>query len=205
MLKAVPGQQLDDVLAFLERRRSVPLNQFRDPGPDEAQLRRLLTIAVRAPDHGKLEPWRFIVYDRAAGEKIGEALAELAQKRNPAMREDEIDKERNRLCRAPVAIGIVSTAQEHDRIPVWEQFLSAGAVAMNLVSAATAHGFAVNWVTGWFSDDAEGRALVGLAPHERLAGIIHIGSHDIAVPDRPRPDVEALISGYAGPYTADHG
>ena len=193
------------VLTFLEQRRSVPLAQFRGPGPDEAQLRRLLTIAARVPDHARLEPWRFIIYRRAAGEGIGESLVALAEKHRGPLSEDDRNKERNRLCRAPVAIGVVSTAAPHERIPQWEQFLSAGAAAMNLVTAARAHGFAVNWVTGWFCDDAEGRAIMGLEPHERMAGIVHLGHHDVTIPDRPRPDVDALIAEYAGPATAgDH-
>ncbi|MCR9122693.1 MAG: nitroreductase [Phyllobacteriaceae bacterium] len=194
-----PGERHEDVLSFLERRKSVPLSQFRGPGPDEQTLRRLIGIAARVPDHGRLEPWRFIIYRPEHGERIGAALAELALSRNPEMREDELDRERKRLSRAPVAIGVVSTAAEHERIPVWEQFLSAGAAAMTLVTAATAHGFAVNWVTGWYSDDAEARAILGLSPDERMAGIVHIGDYDTTVPDRPRPDIDALISDYAGP------
>ncbi|WP_306117850.1 MULTISPECIES: nitroreductase [unclassified Roseitalea] len=184
----------ETVLAFLERRRSVPLTQITGPGPTEAELRRLLGIAARAPDHGRLEPWRFIVYRPEAGRAIGERLAALAERRNGPMREDERERERNRLARAPVAVGVVSTAAEHDRIPQWEQFLSAGAVAMNLVTAATAQGLAANWVTGWFCDDAQGRAIIGLAPHERMAAIVHIGHCNAVIPDRPRPDVDALIT-----------
>ncbi|MBO6639921.1 MAG: nitroreductase [Roseitalea sp.] len=196
-----PGERHDSVLTFLERRKSVPLSLFRGPGPDAPTLRRLIGIAARVPDHGRLEPWRFIIYRPDDGARIGEALAELALERNPQMREDELDRERKRLSRAPVAVGVVSTAADHERIPVWEQFLSAGAAAMNLVTAATACGFAVNWVTGWYSDDAEARAILGLSPDERMAGVVHIGNHDAAVPDRPRPDVDALISDYAGPAT----
>ncbi|WP_306025538.1 nitroreductase family protein [Oceaniradius stylonematis] len=197
-----PGERHESVLSFLEHRKSVPLSQFRGPGPDEPTLRRLISIATRVPDHGRLEPWRFIIYRPEHGARIGEALAELALRRNPHMREDELDRERKRLSRAPVAVGVVSTAAEHERIPVWEQFLSAGAAAMNLVTAATAHGYAVNWVTGWYSDDAEARAVLGLSPHERMAGIVHIGDYDTMVPDRPRPDTDALISTYGGPARA---
>ena len=195
-----PGERFEAVLSFLERRKSVPLTQFRGPGPDDAMLRRLLGIAARVPDHGRLEPWRFIVYRPEDGARIGEAFAALVKRRNPEAREDDLERERNRLRRAPVAVGVVSTASDHERIPQWEQFLSAGAVAMNLVTAATAAGFAVNWVTGWYRDDAEARAILGLAPHERMAAVVHIGDYDAPIPDRPRPDVDELISDYRGPY-----
>lgn len=197
-----PGERQEAVLAFLERRKSVPLTQFREPGPDAGELRRLIAIAARVPDHGRLEPWRFIVYRPDAGARIGEAFAALVKRRNPDATKDELARERNRLRRAPVAVGVVSTAAPHARIPQWEQFLSAGAAAMNLVTAANAAGYAVNWVTGWYSDDAGGRAILGLASHERMAAVIHIGSYDTAIPDRPRPDVDSLISDYEGPFAA---
>ncbi|MGB7432737.1 MAG: nitroreductase [Ahrensia sp.] len=184
---------------FLAARKSVPLSQFTGPGPDEGQLMQLLTIAARAPDHGRLEPWRFIVYRDADGAIIGEQLAALSARLRPNTPADELERDRNRLRRAPVAIGVVSNPKEHERIPQWEQFLSAGAVAMNLVSAATAMGFAANWVTGWYSDDAEARAILGLRSHERMAGVVHLGHCERDIPERPRPDVEALVSAYAGP------
>jgi nitroreductase len=185
---------------YLKTRQSVPLTMIAGPGPDESQLREILAIAARSPDHGRLVPWRFIIYRDAAGREIGEKLAVRAQERNGPMPEDQIERERNRLCRAPVAVGVVSSVKESDKIPDWEQFLSAGAVAMNLLHAASAFGFAANWVTGWYSDDEKGRAILGLAPHERMAGIVHIGSCDREIADRPRPDVDALISDYAGEY-----
>lgn len=188
------------VADYLKTRQSVPLSMMTGPGPDEAQLREMLTIAARSPDHGRLEPWRFIIYREEAGRAIGEKLAVRAQERNGPMTEDQIERERKRLLRAPVAIGVVSVIKESESIPVWEQFLSAGAVAMNLVHAANALGFAANWVTGWYSDDESGRAILGLAPAERMAGIVHIGSCPREFPDRPRPDVASLISEYSGEY-----
>ena len=116
------------------------------------------------------------------------------------MADDQVERERTRLRRAPVAIGVVSVAREHETIPAWEQFLSAGAVAMNLVHAANAFGYCANWVTGWYSNDEKGRAILGLSPDERMAGIVHIGSCDREIAERPRPDVDSLISDYAGEY-----
>lgn len=188
------------VIDYLRTRRSVPLTMMRAPGPDAAQLREILALAARSPDHGRLEPWRFIVYREAAGREIGEKLAVRAQELNGEMPDDQIERERGRLLRAPVAVGVVSVTKPHDKIPEWEQFLCAGAVAMNLVHAANAHGFGANWVTGWYSDDEKGRAILGLSPAERMAGIVHIGSCDHEVPERPRPDVAAMTSDYDGEY-----
>lgn len=186
---------------FLAGRKSVPLSQITGPGPNDDQLMDLLTIAARAPDHGRLEPWRFILYRDADGAAIGEQLALLSARLRPETSVEELERDRHRLRRAPIAVGVVSNPKAHARIPEWEQFLSAGAVAMNLVSAATAMGFAVNWVTGWYSDDADARAILGLQPHERMAGIVHIGHCDRDIPERPRPNVFELVSDYKGPVS----
>lgn len=186
-------------LDFLKSRKSVPLTQYTGPGPDDEQLAELLEIAARVPDHGRMEPWRFIIYRGESALKAGAAIAQLAMKRRGDLPEAELERERNRLNRAPLAVGVISCVDSESHIPDWEQFLSAGAVAMNLVSAATAAGFAANWITGWFCDDEEGRAIIGLTSEERVAGIIHIGSCDVKIPDRPRPDVRAKTSIYEGP------
>lgn len=185
------------VLDFLSARKSVPLSQISYPGPDDETLMLLLKIAARAPDHGRMEPWRFMIYRGKPAIMAGEAIAALALKKKPSLSDEELAREKNRLNRAPLAIGVVSNVTDTSNIPEWEQFLSAGAVAMNLVTAATAAGFAANWVTGWFCDDAEGRSIIGLRTHERMAGIIHIGSCDVKIPDRPRPQLDSLISEFA--------
>ncbi|MCI5073742.1 nitroreductase [Oricola sp.] len=188
------------VVEYLKTRQSIPLTMMQGPGPNEEELGAILEIAARSPDHGRLEPWRFIVYREVAGRAIGEKLVARALEMNGEMPEEQVERERGRLLRAPVAIGVVSVTKAHDKIPGWEQFLSAGAVAMNLVHAANAYGFAANWVTGWYSDDERGRAILGLAPDERMAGIVHIGNCDRTIPERPRPDVASLTSEYAGEF-----
>lgn len=189
-----------NVIQYLKTRKSIPLSVMGGPGPEADELREILDIAARSPDHGRLEPWRFIVYREAAGREIGEKLAARAQEMRGELSRDDLERERNRLLRAPVAVGVVSRTRAHETIPTWEQFLSAGAVAMNLVHAANAYGYKANWVTGWYSDDARGRAILGLSPEERMAGIVHIGSCDRDIPERPRPDVDALISDYSGEH-----
>ena len=188
------------VIDYLRSRKSLPLTMMSEPGPSESELRDMLEIAARTPDHGRLEPWRFIVYRDEAGRQIGEKLAVRAQEINGSMPDDQIERERNRIRRAPVAIGVVAVTKASEKIPAWEQFLSAGAVAMNLVHAANAYGYKANWVTGWYSDDEKGRAILGLSPNERMAGIVHIGSSDREIAERPRPDIESLISDYSGEY-----
>ena len=188
------------VVDYLRSRQSLPLTMMSEPGPSASELRDMLEIAARSPDHGRLEPWRFIVYRDEAGREIGEKLVKRAEELNGPMADDQANRERNRLRRAPVAIGVVSAIRESDKIPEWEQFLSAGAVAMNLVHAANAFGYRANWVTGWYSDDEKGRAILGLSPAERMAGIVHIGSSDREIAERPRPDVDSLISEYSGEY-----
>ncbi|MAZ16525.1 MAG: nitroreductase [Ahrensia sp.] len=188
------------VIDYLRSRKSLPLTMMSEPGPSESELRDMLEIAARTPDHGRLEPWRFIVYRDEAGREIGEKLAVRAQEINGPMPDDQIERERNRIRRAPVAIGVVAVTKESEKIPAWEQFLSAGAVTMNLVHAANAYGYKANWVTGWYSDDEKGRAILGLSPNERMAGIVHIGSSDREIAERPRPDIESLISDYSGEY-----
>lgn len=190
----------NSVLSYLKHRRSVPLSMMEEPGPTDDQLSDIIAISIRTPDHGRLAPWRFIVYRDEAGQAIGEKLAGLAVERQGPLPDDKLQRERNRLRRAPVAVGVVSSISNVEKIPDWEQFLSAGAVAMNLVHAANAHGFAANWVTGWFCDDPDGRAILGLAPHERMAGIVHIGSCDREIPERERPEVSEVVSEYAGPW-----
>ncbi|MEM0900348.1 MAG: nitroreductase [Pseudomonadota bacterium] len=187
-------QRSDETLSFLKTRRSAALSLLADPGPSKEELTDLLTIAARVPDHGRLEPWRFLVIKRKAGERIGLELEALARRVFPDKIEEEYARERTRLSRAPMAVAVIYTPLEHPRIPEWEMFLSAGAATMNLVTAATAMGFGANWISGWWCDNAEGRALLGLEEHERIAGVVHLGSIESPMEDRPRPDIAAKTS-----------
>lgn len=185
-------------IEFLKTRKSAPLTTMGDPGPSQEELDTILEIAARVPDHGRLEPWRFVVIEREAGRAMGDALEALARKARPGLAETEYERDRNRLNRAPVAVMVVYVPKPHETIPQWEMFLSAGAAAMNLTLAATAMGYGANWVTGWFCDLEEGRALLGLTAQERVAGIVHIGTVAKDVADRPRPDVAALTTRLEG-------
>jgi nitroreductase len=187
-------------IAFLETRQSIPVSQIGEPGPDDATLFKILTLAVRVPDHGRLEPWRFILYRGAARDLAGKHIAERLNERDGPLPAEVYDRELKRLSRAPLVIGVVSSPKPHERIPEWEQFLSAGAVAANINFAAKAYGFVSNWVTGWYADDREAMQLLGVGPNERFAGFVHVGTFDQPFPERPRPEVENLISDYIGPF-----
>ncbi len=188
------------IIDFLSNRNSAPIQELREPAPSDSEIRTILSIASRVPDHGRLAPWRFMLYRGAAREEVGLKLADLAAQREGPLSEGRRSQEMTRFSRAPLVIGVVSSPKEHPKIPEWEMFLSAGAAAMNLVLAANALGYASNWITNWYSDIAEGRALLGLAPQERVAGFVHIGTYEGTAPERPRPDVDSLYADYSGPW-----
>lgn len=193
-----------ELLDYLLSRKSAPIQTLKKPGPDDGEIATLIRVASRVPDHGKLEPWRFIVYRGEVRATIGRMLAEryaavLGRPLTPGERE----KEEERFSRAPVVIGVVSVPRDNPKIPQWEMFLSAGAAAMNLVHAANAMGFGANWITNWYADDAEARRLLGLSPDERVTGFVHIGTPSEEAPDRPRPDPATIVSEYAGPWGDD--
>lgn len=187
------------VLEFLAHRRSAPIAELNEPGPSENEIEQMLTIAARVPDHGRLTPWRFILYRGEARNEVGRHLADLAERREgplaPAKREQELA----RFSRAPLVIGVVSVPRDNPKIPKWEMLLSGAAAAMNLVLAANAMGYGTNWITNWYSDIEEGRRLLGLAEQERVVGFVHIGTFDGEGRERPRPNVADLVSDYSGP------
>ena len=188
------------IIDFLLSRNSAPIPELRDPAPSDAEIETMLSIATRVPDHGRLAPWRFILYRGDSRHEIGAKLADLAEKREGPLTEGRRNQEFTRFSRAPLVIGVISSPKENPKIPQWEMFLSGGAAAMNLVIAANALGYGTNWITNWYSNVEEGRALLGLAPHERVVGFVHIGSYDGPAPERPRPDVSTLCREYAGPW-----
>ncbi|MGJ4855165.1 nitroreductase [Labrys sp. KB_33_2] len=185
-----------DAIELLKTRRSVPPAMLSAPGPDAAQLETLLTLATRVPDHGKLHPWRFVIYQGAAREKAGQVVYDAFMAACPDADEGTRKKESTRFTLAPLVIGVVSTAANHVKIPLWEQELSAGAVCENLVIAAHALGFGASWLTGWMAYDERVLARLGIGSHEKLAGFVHIGTPRETVPDRPRPKLEDLITYY---------
>ncbi|MGB6118298.1 MAG: nitroreductase [Mesorhizobium sp.] len=189
----------DEIINFLKARSSAPIDLMEGPGPTDSEIETMIQIASRVPDHGRLAPWRFILYRGDVRHEVGEKLAELAQKIEGPLPEMRLDKERTRFSRAPLVIGVVSIMRENAKIPQWEMLLSGGAAAMNLCLAAQALGFGTNWITNWYSESDEGRAILGLNANERVIGFIHIGKVTKDYPERPRPDWAALYSDYSGP------
>jgi len=164
------------------------------PGPSPAELETILTIASRVPDHGKLTPWRFIVFEGDARARAGEIIASVFAKKNPSASASDIAIEKKRLMDAPLVIGVVSFTRQHPKVPPWEQELSAGASAMNIVTAATALGYGACWLTGWFAFDRDVLDGFGLKPDEKLAGFIHIGTASKPNEDRPRPALSDIVT-----------
>ncbi|GLS21414.1 nitroreductase [Labrys miyagiensis] len=185
-----------DAVTLLKTRRSVPPAFLTEPGPNAQQLETLLTIASRVPDHGKLAPWRFVIYQGAARDKASQIVLDTFLASCPDADEVARKKESNRFSMAPLVIGVVSTAANHVKIPLWEQELSAGAVCENLVIAAHALGFSSSWLTGWMAYDERVLLRLGIASHEKLAGFVHIGTAKEAMPDRPRPSLAEIITYY---------
>ncbi|TCO73951.1 nitroreductase family protein [Rhodovulum euryhalinum] len=182
-----------DVLDFLLTRRSRPAKTLRPPAPTREALIPILTAAARSPDHGKLEPWRFIVLEAPALRR----LAALVRQRGAALGQtrEAIDKAASAYEDSPLAVAVISAPKPSDKIPEIEQVYSAGAVCLALLNAALASGWGANWLSGWPAHDAgfAGEGL-GLAAHERVAGVIHIGTETAAPPDRPRPDLDTITT-----------
>src|SRR5687767_13585587 len=187
---------MPDALELLKTRRSLKPVELAAPGPTAAEIDTLLTIASRVPDHGKLTPWRFIVFEGEARAKAGEAIATAFQAKYPDCKPEHVENERKRLARAPLVIAVVSRAGAHVKIPEWEQVLSAGAAAMSLVLAAHAMGYAATWITEWYAYDRRVLAALGVHESERIAGFVHIGRPARPPEDRPRPSLQQIVTRY---------
>ncbi len=179
---------------YLATRRSIPAFQMGGPGPGTAEIEEMLKLASRVPDHGKLAPWRFIVYRGEERARISGELAKMALAAKPDLSEEMIKVENMRLTRAPVVVAVVSKAAPHFKVPEWEQLMSAGAVCLNLLMAANAHGFASNWLTEWYAFDEKAYPLLGVQPGERIAGFIHIGTPQVPPTERPRPELADIVT-----------
>lgn len=185
----IPNPQ---ALAFLMARRSRPAKTLALPVPDRAEVTRLLTAAARVPDHGKLEPWRFVVVGQAAMAR----LADLAQRRaeERGLDAEATAKGRSQFDAGLLAVAVIASPKGTDKVPASEQHLSAGAVCLGLLNAAEAAGWGACWLTGWPAHDAVfARDAFDCTGGETVAGIIHIATETVAPPDRPRPDVASLV------------
>jgi nitroreductase len=188
---------MQNAIELLKTRRSVKPIELTAPGPSAADIETLLTLASRVPDHGKLTPWRFIVFEGEARRTAGETIAAVFRHNRPDATPDQIAFEERRLARAPLVIAVVSRAGPHVKIPEWEQVLSAGAATMSLVLAAHGLGFAANWITEWYAYDRRVLDALGLAPNEKIAGFVHIGTAVRPAEDRARPTLGDIVTRFS--------
>lgn len=179
-----------DVIDFLLTRRSRPAKTLGLPVPGRDAVRPLLEAAARTPDHGKLEPWRFVVLEKPALDRLAKLVVELGA--DMALEPERLEKSRRQFADADLVIAVVAGPVVSEKVPEIEQILSSGAVCLALLNAALASGWGANWLTGWMATD---RAFLsrgfGATENEFVAGFIHIGTETVTPPDRPRPNLDA--------------
>lgn len=183
---------MNATITSLNGRRSVPSKLLADPAPDRETLLAMLAAAVRVPDHGKREPWRFLSISGPARDALGAALVARALQRDPHAGEAALDKDRNRF-QSPLVVAVIARLGADEKIPEPERFASACCVCFALLQAAQGHGFGAQWLTGWPAYDPEILRLLGVAEHERIAGFIHIGTPKALPRERERPDPATLL------------
>lgn len=182
-------------LTLLKTRRSAKAAQLTEPGPSSEELETILTCAARVPDHKRVVPWRFIVFEGDARRRFGEVLAQaLVAEDKEVPSQVRLETERGRLLRAPTVVCVVSRVVPTPGAPEWEQILSCGAAAFNLCLAANALGYGTCWITEWYSYSPGVRAALGLAENERAAGFVYIGTAKERQPDRERPVLSGIVS-----------
>lgn len=181
-------------LTLLQTRKSASAKAMTDPGPTPEQLQQILEVAVRVPDHGKLTPWRFVLFEGYARAAFGKALRARWAELHPEHGEDTLAFHEGLFLRAPVVLAVVSRAAPHPKIPEWEQILSSAAVCQNILLAASSLGIGAQWQTDWPAYDAEMRSAMGLEAFERITGFIYLGTPAAPYEERPRPDPELLLT-----------
>jgi nitroreductase len=185
------------LLSHLATRRSGKPRDLIAPGPDHRELVDMIALAARTPDHGKLPPWRFVIVGAEQRERLAELLVDAYRVEKPEARQAELDGMVQYATQAPALVVVLSSPKTDNKIPVWEQELSAGAACMNLLHAVHAHGYAAGWLTGWPAFSARVRDAFG-ADHERIVGFVFIGTPGRALDERPRPDLSQVWSDWQG-------
>jgi nitroreductase len=189
---------LSSTAALLATRRSAKARDMIGPGPDDAQLRQILGTAMRVPDHGKLNPWRFVVVPADQRDAFADMLQQAYRAQSPGAGRMELDAMAQFAKQAPTLVAVLSTPVPGSAIPVWEQQLSSGAACMNMLTAAHALGFVGSWLTGWPAYNGDVRNSLGGGEHDRVAGFIFIGTASRDLDERPRPAYEAVVSTWKG-------
>ena len=183
-----------NTIDLLLTRRSVKAADMIEPGPSPEELNTLLSAAHRVPDHGKIGPWRFIVFSGNARAAFGTQLAAIYKEQNPTASDKLLEHQRNLLTRAPCVVAVIANPNHEHKVPVWEQELAVGAACQNLLVATHAMGYVGQWLTEWYSFDSHVAKSLQLNATERVAGFIYIGSVDKKPDERVRPDLQERIS-----------
>jgi nitroreductase len=186
------------ILALLETRRSGKPRELVGPGPSAAEMERILTIAARVPDHGKLTPWRFVLVRDNQREELAQLLSRALSEEDPSATPAHHDAEQEFARYAGQLVVLISAPLENHKIPVWEQQLSCGTVGMSLLTAAHSLGFVAGWVTGWRAYSPTVNAAF-CAGGERIAGFVFIGRAGRELEDRPRPALDAVVRTWQPP------
>jgi len=193
-LELFVAKRSQETLELLMLRRSLTVKDMVHPGPNEEQLKQILEIGSRVPDHKKQVPWRFLTFEKSIRGKFGKILRTIFAKNNPKTNEKILDFEENRFLRAPLVIAVISTAdKDNPKVPEWEQILTAGAVCQNILIASNAMGYASQWLTEWYAYDKVVLKELNLNPNERIAGFIYIGTASKQPKERGRPDLANLV------------
>lgn len=183
-------------IAHLLTRRSVSANSLGEPGPSQDEIQQILTAAARVPDHKKLVPWRFLLFQGEARAAFGEILAEICKREEKDPSQFRLETEANRFMRAPLVIAAISRVVSNPAAPEWEQVLSAGAACQNLLIAATALGYGAQWITEWYGYSQGVRAALKLADNERVAGFVYIGTAKENPEERERPSLADIAQAW---------
>jgi nitroreductase len=181
-------------LDLLLRRRSVSANALGEPGPSRSELELMLRAASRVPDHKKLVPWRFILFQGDARAAFGKVLAETCREEEPDAGAFRLEAEAKRFLRAPLVIAVISRVVENKAAPDWEQILSCGAACQNLVLAANALGYGTQWITEWYGYSEGVRRALELAENERIAGFVYVGTPKEKPEERERPELSEIVA-----------
>lgn len=183
---------------YLKTRRSVGIGFLRDPGPTPEELQEILTIGTRVPDHGKIVPWRLVIFEGEGRVLAGEKLAQIQKARRPEIDATSLEIERKQFLPAPLTIGVIVAPRPHPKAPEIEQVISAGNVCFNLSHAAFALGYAASWTNRWYGQDPEAQQTLGARGGERFVGFVHIGTPTTVVEDRERPDLSKVVTRFPG-------
>ena len=190
----VAGHHSKEMLHYLLHRRSVPRKKLTEPGPTERELAQMLEAASRVPDHGKMVPFWFVVFQGQEKSDFEEVLADIMAQDKPKKDEDKLQATAEKLMSSPLVIAVISSVRESKKIPAWEQFLSVGAACQNLVLAANALGYGINWLTEWYSYDDRVKKALHLNDKENIAGFFFIGTAEDVPSDRDRPETEKIVT-----------